>query len=176
MPIKKDPSIPPPMISKIGPYTVFVTPPSTPSPTEPPVFHSPKKAAPPSPSHSPSAPPPVQPPPQQFDKSFLTSQSLSDGSFLGFFKNAAFKLQNAHSSLDDHLARWFGLNQSKYQWALDDYYESKGLEKEGVKVKEISSKIQSYIVGFAVSAELALSKDGCCLWSKDVRVQKGNFV
>ncbi|MBA0762445.1 hypothetical protein Gotri_012049, partial [Gossypium trilobum] len=32
-----------------------------------------------------------------------------------------------HSSLDDHLARWFGLNQSKYQWALDDYYESKGL-------------------------------------------------
>lgn len=32
----------------------------------------------------------------------------------------------AHSSLDDHLARWFGLNQSKYQWALDDYYESKG--------------------------------------------------
>ncbi|KAH1108791.1 hypothetical protein J1N35_012559 [Gossypium stocksii] len=145
MPIKKDPSIPPPMIGKIGPYTVFVTPPSTPSPTDPPVFHSPKKAAPssPSPSPYPSAPPPVQPPPQQFDKSFLTSQSLSDGSFLGFFKNAAFKLQNAHSSLDDHLARWFGLNQSKYQWALDDYYESKGLEKEGVKVKEISSKIQS---------------------------------
>ena len=33
----------------------------------------------------------------------------------------------AHSSLDDHLARWFGLNQSKYQWALDDYYENKGL-------------------------------------------------
>lgn len=32
----------------------------------------------------------------------------------------------AHSSLDDHLARWFGLNQSKYQWALDDYYETKG--------------------------------------------------
>jgi len=33
----------------------------------------------------------------------------------------------AHSSLDDHVARWFGLNQSKYQWALDDYYESKGM-------------------------------------------------
>ncbi|KAJ0575826.1 hypothetical protein HanIR_Chr05g0217231 [Helianthus annuus] len=27
-----------------------------------------------------------------------------------------------HSSLDDYLAHWFGLNQSKYQWALDDYY------------------------------------------------------
>jgi len=36
-------------------------------------------------------------------------------------------LFTAHSSLDDHVARWFGLNQSKYQWALDDYYESKGM-------------------------------------------------
>lgn len=32
----------------------------------------------------------------------------------------------AHSSLDGFVAHWFGLNQSKYQWALDDYYESKG--------------------------------------------------
>lgn len=32
----------------------------------------------------------------------------------------------AHSSLDGYVAHWFGLNQSKYQWALDDYYESKG--------------------------------------------------
>lgn len=30
----------------------------------------------------------------------------------------------AHSSLDEYVAHWFGLNQSKYQWALDDYYES----------------------------------------------------
>ncbi|KAE8667025.1 f-box family protein [Hibiscus syriacus] len=139
MPIKRDPSIPPPTIGKIGPYTVFITPPSTPSPAESPVFQSPTKGAPPL---SPLAPPPVQPPPQQFDKSLLSCESYSDGSFLGFFKDAAFKLQNAHSSLDDHLARWFGLNQSKYQWALDDYYESKGLEKEG-KVKDMSSKIQS---------------------------------
>ncbi|XP_039038292.1 uncharacterized protein LOC120175800 [Hibiscus syriacus] len=141
MPIKRDPSIPAPSIGKIGPYTVFITRPSTPSPTEPPVFRSPSKAAAP-PSSTPT-PPPVQPPPQQFDKSLLASESYSDGSFQGFFKNAAFKLQNAHSSLDDRLARWFGLNQSKYQWALDDYYESKGLEKEGVNVKDISSKIQS---------------------------------
>jgi len=34
-------------------------------------------------------------------------------------------LTTAHSSVDDHLVRWFGLNQSKYQWALDEYYESK---------------------------------------------------
>ncbi|XVF47683.1 hypothetical protein PTKIN_Ptkin03bG0130500 [Pterospermum kingtungense] len=113
MPMKRDPSTPPPMIGKIGPYTVFVTPPSTPIPTrdpaQPPVFDSPNKVVAPPPA------PPVQPPPQQF----------------------------AHSSLDDRLARWFGLNQSKYQWALDDYYENKGLEKESVKLKEVSSKIQS---------------------------------
>ncbi|XP_022731502.1 uncharacterized protein LOC111286011 [Durio zibethinus] len=136
MPINKDPCTPPPMIGKIGPYTVFVTPPSTPTPSEPPIFESPKKVVAP-----PAAPPKVQPPPQQFDKSFVASHS--DGSLLGFLKNAAFKVQNAHSSLDDYLARWFGLNHSKYQWALDDYYESKGLEKEGVKVKETSSKIQT---------------------------------
>lgn len=39
----------------------------------------------------------------------------------------------AHSSLDDHMARWLGLNQSKYQWALDDYYESKGSVKPLLK-------------------------------------------
>ncbi|KAK8697553.1 hypothetical protein V6N13_113696 [Hibiscus sabdariffa] len=119
MPINRDPSTPPPIIGKIGPYTVFLTPPSTPTPTptDPPLLHSPNKAV---------APPPVQPPPQQFRDSSIASDS--DGSILGFFKNAAFKVQNAHSSLDDHLARWFGLNQSKYQWALDDYYENKGLD------------------------------------------------
>lgn len=90
MPINRDPSIPPPMIGKIGPYTVFVTPPSTPNPTEPPLFQSPQKAVAP-PAHAP-APPPVQPPPQQFDKSFVASDS--DGSILGFFRNAAFKVQN----------------------------------------------------------------------------------
>ncbi|KAL9339350.1 hypothetical protein Peur_068365 [Populus x canadensis] len=136
MPINKDPSTPPPMIGKIGPYTVFMTPPSTPSPKPPPtttsneptlpVFDSPKK---------------VVSPPQQIDKS-VYSQQVSDGSVLGFFKNAVDKVQNAHSSLDDHLARWLGLNQSKYQWALDDYYETKGLKKEGAKAEEISSKIQ----------------------------------
>ncbi|KAK8524944.1 hypothetical protein V6N12_029795 [Hibiscus sabdariffa] len=88
MSIRKDPSTPPTTIRKIGPYTVFITP----SPAEPPVFQSPTKAPPPSPS--PPTPPPVQPPPQQFDKSLLASESYSDGSFLGFLKNAAFKLQN----------------------------------------------------------------------------------
>jgi hypothetical protein len=89
MPINKDPSTPPPMIGKIGPYTVFMTPPSTPSPKPPPpptsneptlpVFDSLKKV--------------VSPPPQQIDKS-VYSQQVSDGSVLGFFKNAVNKVQN----------------------------------------------------------------------------------
>lgn len=36
---------------------------------------------------------------------------------------------SAHESLDGHVAYWFGLNQSKYQWALDDYYEANGKVK-----------------------------------------------
>ncbi|PRQ37315.1 hypothetical protein RchiOBHm_Chr4g0401201 [Rosa chinensis] len=136
MAINRD-STPPPKIGKIGPYTVFMTPPSTPKPPEEeqqqqqqqqPIFDSPKKVV----------LPPVQPPPPQFVKPVA-----GDGSVVGFFKNAVTKVQNAHSSLDDHLARWFGLNQSKYQWALDDYYESKGLEKGNAKAQEVSSKMQS---------------------------------
>ncbi|KAF5749367.1 hypothetical protein HS088_TW04G01336 [Tripterygium wilfordii] len=133
MPITKDPSTPPPTIGKIGPYTVFVTPPSTPKPAEP-VFESPKKVAP---------PPMVQPPPQQLDKSVSTRSTHNGSAAPGFFKNAVTRVQNAHSSLDDRLARWFGLDQSKYQWALDDYYESKGLGKEDGKAKEMTSKLQS---------------------------------
>lgn len=30
----------------------------------------------------------------------------------------------AHSSLDQYLADWLGLDQSRYQWALNDYYEN----------------------------------------------------
>jgi hypothetical protein len=92
MPINKDPSTPPPMIGKIGPYTVFMTPPSTPTPKSTaaanestfPVFDSPKKVV---------SPPPVQPPPQQIDKSVYSHQ-VSDGSVLGLFKNAVNKVQN----------------------------------------------------------------------------------
>ncbi|XP_050215397.1 uncharacterized protein LOC126666616 [Mercurialis annua] len=133
MPINRDPSTPPPMIGKIGPYTVFMTPPATPKPPSP-LFESPKKMV--------SSPPPVLPPPQQIDKS-LSSHSLPNGSVSGFFKNAVTRVQNAHSSLDEHLARWFGLNQSKYQWALDDYYETKELGKDDPKAKDISSKVQT---------------------------------
>lgn len=119
------------MIGKIGPYTVFMTPPATPKPSTAPeaAYAPPQKIA----------SPPVQPPPAQFQKI-----SPSDSSNLAFFWNAVAKVQNAHSSLDEHVARWFGLNQSKYQWALDDYYDSKGeMGKEDEKAKNISTKVQS---------------------------------
>lgn len=32
----------------------------------------------------------------------------------------------AHANLDEYVANWFGLDQSKYQWALNDYYEATG--------------------------------------------------
>ena len=108
MPINKDPSTPPPMIGKIGPYTVFMTPPSTPSPKSTataaaanestfPVFDSPKKVV---------SPPPVQPPPQQIDKSVYSHQ-VADGSVLGLFKNAVNKVQNG---LFSFLCVAFGLS------------------------------------------------------------------
>ncbi|CAN4106500.1 unnamed protein product [Withania somnifera] len=94
---------PPPRIGKIGPYTVFMTPPKSGSPA--PVQMVDDKSC------------PVWSPPMQYDKP-------SHSSF-GFFSNALAKLQSAHASLDEQVAYWFGLNQSKYQWALDDYYDTK---------------------------------------------------
>lgn len=81
MAINKE-STPPPVIGKIGPYTVFMTPPSTPKPSDA-VVDSPKKIV----------PPPVQPPPVQMEKP-LSGKSVVDGSVLGFFKNAVTKVQN----------------------------------------------------------------------------------
>ncbi|PKI46382.1 pre-mRNA 3'-end-processing factor FIP1-like [Punica granatum] len=122
MPINRD-STPPPMIAKMGPYTVFITPPPTPQSPPPALEPALKYRL-----------PPVQPPPQQFNK------LVPDGSVVGFLKSAATKVQSAHSSLDGHLARWLGLDQSKYQWVLEDYYESKKFEKEGAKNRQVSSK------------------------------------
>ncbi|KAG9456355.1 hypothetical protein H6P81_000863 [Aristolochia fimbriata] len=140
---------PPPVIGKIGRYTVFMTPPSTPKPVQQ-QGDSPKVAA-----HSSSpkvvekhqespkvaVPPPVQPPPQQFDK----PAARSSGSVFGFFWDAVSKVQDAHSSLDEYLADWLGLNQSKYQWALNDYYENKEMGKEAGKTKELSNKVQGVV-------------------------------
>lgn len=71
-------SPPPPVIGKIGPYTVFMTPPSTPKPFE----HSPPKVLPPPPQMEMPVPP-----------------AYADASVLGFLKNAVTKVQTG-TSLD----------------------------------------------------------------------------
>ncbi|KAH0464857.1 hypothetical protein IEQ34_004960 [Dendrobium chrysotoxum] len=128
---------PPPVIGKAGRYTVFITPPATPRPpSEKPLSQSPLT---PSPRPSPvnAAPRPVNPqrrkrrrfrwPPPQFEKPAAKEQGRC----------------SAHSSLDEYLADWLGLNQSKYQWALNDYYENTGSSKESTKPKEQVSKDQT---------------------------------
>lgn len=143
-----------PVIGKAGSYTIFITPSSAtppPSETESPISdivspspsstpRRPETEA-PSPAKAPPSPPPVQVPPPQFEK----TAAKSSGSVLGFFWEAVAKVQNAHSSLDEHLANWFGLDHSRYQWALNDYYESSG-KKDSEKVtkpKEFVGKGQA---------------------------------
>ncbi|KAI3444181.1 hypothetical protein Pfo_000846 [Paulownia fortunei] len=141
MPIKSESATPPPRIGKIGPYTVFVTPPATPNPSPKPQSQS--KTAPvhfeaQTPVQTPvqlPSPPPVMAPPAQFYNEKPSS--------FAFFWNTVAKVQNAHASLDEHVAHWFGLNQSKYQWALDDYYESNGKNQIDAKPQVKPSKIQN---------------------------------
>ncbi|KAG6430907.1 hypothetical protein SASPL_108981 [Salvia splendens] len=134
MPIKTESATPPPRIGKIGPYTVFVTPPSTPNDGPRRESPAPVKFQAPAPVQAPS-PPPVMAPPAQFYKEKPSS--------FAFFWDAVARVQNAHASLDEHVAHWFGLNQSKYQWALDDYYESNGKNQNEAKPQVKPSKIQN---------------------------------
>ncbi|KAL6639830.1 hypothetical protein ACP70R_022652 [Stipagrostis hirtigluma subsp. patula] len=69
-----------------------------------------------------SGPPPVQVPPPQFEK----AAAGPDGSVVAFFWDAVARVQQAHASLDEYISNWLGLDQSKYQWALNDYYECAG--------------------------------------------------
>ncbi|KAL6640249.1 hypothetical protein ACP70R_022098 [Stipagrostis hirtigluma subsp. patula] len=89
------------------------------------------------------SPPPVQVPPPQYEKA--SAGGKHDGSAFGFFWDAVARVQEAHASLDEYVANWFGLDQSKYQWALNDYYEATGKEVDCVKAgkpKELTSKVQ----------------------------------
>lgn len=96
MPIKSESATPPPRIGKIGPYTVFVTPPATPNPAPKP--ESPTKTSPvqfeaqtppakavETPAKPPS-PPRVMAPPAQFYKEKPSS--------FAFFWNTVAKVQN----------------------------------------------------------------------------------
>lgn len=81
---------PPPVIGKIGPYTVFMTPPSTPKPSssDPVALHSPK----------PIINAKIAPPPPQIHTPLPSSKTLSssDASVLGFFQNAVNKVQTGN--------------------------------------------------------------------------------
>lgn len=98
MPINTE-STPPPRIGKIGPYTVFMTPPATPNSgsAESPKNPVDSKLSPlpvqPQPVQVPPAPAekscPVWSPPMQYDK-----PSTKSHSFFGVFWNAVAKVQN----------------------------------------------------------------------------------
>ncbi|KAI3790480.1 hypothetical protein L2E82_03548 [Cichorium intybus] len=135
MSIRNEPAITPPTIGKMGPYTVFVTP-SDASHFSVSESRS-KHYIPPTSIQLPpvKSAPLVQPPPVQYGKSIPSK--------FGLFWDAVAKVQNAHSNLDEFVAHWFGLNQSKYQWALDDYYESRGVDnKVDTRAKDASTKAQ----------------------------------
>ncbi|KAM3220652.1 hypothetical protein P3L10_019920 [Capsicum annuum] len=117
---------PPPRIGKIGPYTVFMTPPPNSGSAQPPQ---------PVQTVVDKSSCPVWSPPMQYDK--------PSNSTFGFFSNALAKLQNAHESLDEQVAYWFGLNQSKYQWALADYYDTKTINQAEEKAKAVASKVEN---------------------------------
>ncbi|XP_074280864.1 uncharacterized protein LOC141605847 [Silene latifolia] len=139
-PTTATPPPPPPSIGKIGPYTVFLTPPSTPTPTPTAaVTHkpspSPTTVAIPIPETPKKVAPPVQPPPIQYPTSPVDR--------FAFLRRALSKVHQVHSSVDEYMANWLGLDQSKYQWALNDYYETKGLEKGDALTKEVTNKSQT---------------------------------
>lgn len=51
------------------------------------------------------------------------------------------------------MADWFGLNQSKYQWALNDYYENKGV----VSIFKHKNWIFAFFFWLNLSVDLATS-------------------
>ncbi|KAK8967589.1 hypothetical protein KSP40_PGU000504 [Platanthera guangdongensis] len=115
----REPSTPPlpPVIGKAGRYTIFITPPATPRlPREKPLSQSPLT---PSPRSS------------SVNASFLPQKSASPAA--PPVQNLSVDVVAAHSSLDEYLAEWLGLNQSRYQWAVDDYFENTGLAAEKLK-------------------------------------------
>lgn len=75
------------------------------------------------------------------------------------FPYSVWFLLAAHLSLDEYLADWFGLNQSKYQWALNDYYESSG------KVNWFSSVfLSSLLLDLAVKCAVQLLYNSFFCW------------
>ncbi|KAK8954124.1 hypothetical protein KSP39_PZI001659 [Platanthera zijinensis] len=146
----REPSTPPlpPVIGKAGRYTIFITPPATPRlPREKPLSQSPLTPSPrsssvnasplPQKSASPAAPP-VQVPPPHFKKPAAKGAGLFGFLWDAVAKNLSVDVVAAHSSLDEYLAEWLGLNQSRYQWAVDDYFENTGSAPFGAVVAVVT--------------------------------------
>eukprot|EP00252_Welwitschia_mirabilis_P001313 TRINITY_DN11197_c0_g2_i1.p1 TRINITY_DN11197_c0_g2~~TRINITY_DN11197_c0_g2_i1.p1 ORF type:complete len:232 (-),score=42.16 TRINITY_DN11197_c0_g2_i1:484-1179(-) len=125
---------PPPLIGKAGRYTVFITP--------PPLSANVRSAASPSPNKS--TPKSKNAVDLEAQKPLPASPSkgteASTNSFLSKISNAIAKIQSVHSAVDEYLAEWFGLNQSKYQWYVDEYLEIKKMETQCGKPREALGK------------------------------------
>ncbi|KAJ3704626.1 hypothetical protein LUZ61_008331 [Rhynchospora tenuis] len=92
---------PPPVIGRAGNLTIFITPSTS-------INSS-----------------PVQAPPLRWQADPIPAATTSLQSLLyDFLSTSLAKAQHVHSSLDSYVADWFGLNHSKYQRELNDYYQT----------------------------------------------------
>ncbi|XP_078150985.1 uncharacterized protein LOC144546299 [Carex rostrata] len=107
------PPPPPPLIGKAGNLTIFITPPPQTTTT---ISNSHRTT--PNPNLFPVQAPPIR---WEGDPAVVARNSME--SVFQFLWSALAKAQYVHSSLDSYVADWFGLNHSKYQRELNDYYE-----------------------------------------------------
>ncbi|DBA91005.1 hypothetical protein WJX79_006780 [Trebouxia sp. C0005] len=79
----------------------------------------------------------------QADESAAQSQPSTSGKWTGLWR----ALTTAWGVADEHLANLFGLNQSKYEWAVQEYHWQKRQEDERVKQAVQSTKSQVQLTG-----------------------------
>uniref|UniRef100_A0A0E0P6S4 Uncharacterized protein n=2 Tax=Oryza TaxID=4527 RepID=A0A0E0P6S4_ORYRU len=134
----------PPPVKTVSPPLPAAKLSSAAAPRPPPPVQVPLPSAKLSAPMPPPTPPPVQVPPPQFEK----AEARPDGSMLALFWDTVARVQEAHASLDEYISNWFGLDQSKYQWALNEYYESNGKDMESgkaAKPKELGTKLENCV-------------------------------
>ncbi|DBA81507.1 hypothetical protein WJX77_006300 [Trebouxia sp. C0004] len=79
----------------------------------------------------------------QADEPAAQSRPSTSGKRTGVWR----ALTTAWDVADEHLANLFGLNQSKYEWAVQEYYWQKRQEDEQVKQAVRSSRSQVQLTG-----------------------------
>ncbi|KAL0051164.1 hypothetical protein WJX82_002944 [Trebouxia sp. C0006] len=75
----------------------------------------------------------------QADESAAQSRPPMSGKWTGVWR--------AFTTADEHLANLFGLNQSKYEWAIQEYYWQKRQADEQMKQAVQSSRSQVQLTG-----------------------------